>query len=140
METIHENPRIMVDGAHNAASVEALMRAIGQNIPYDSMVVIFGCRSDKDIGGMLNHIQLGADKVIFTDGGIPRPADAAELAAEYVERCGKMAQVAHTLEEALEIAERAVTREDIICITGSFHLVGHAKRLIASRTAATLNP
>jgi len=136
METIQENPRIMVDGAHNAASVEALMRAIGQNIPYDSMVVIFGCRSDKDISGMLNHIQLGADKVIFTEGGIPRPADPAELAAEYVERCGKMAQVAHTLKEALEIAERAVTREDIICITGSFHLVGHAKRLIASRTAA----
>lgn len=136
METIQENPRIMVDGAHNAASVEALMRAIGQNIPYDSMVVIFGCRSDKDISGMLNHIQLGADKVIFTEGGIPRPADPAELAAEYVERCGKMAQVAHTLEEALEIAERAVTREDIICITGSFHLVGHAKRLIACRSAA----
>lgn len=140
METIHETPRIMVDGAHNAASVEALMRAIGQNIPYDSMVVIFGCRSDKDISGMLNHIQLGADKVIFTDGGIPRAADPAELAAEYVERCGKMAQVAHSLEEALDIAERAVTREDIICITGSFHLVGHAKRLIASRTAATVNP
>ncbi len=133
MEIIHENPRIMVDGAHNAASVEALMRAIGQNIPYDSMVVIFGCRSDKDISGMLNHIQLGADKVIFTEGGIPRPADPAEMAAEYVERCGKMAQVARTLEEALDIAERAVTREDIVCITGSFHLVGHAKRLIASR-------
>ena len=96
MEIIHENPRIMVDGAHNAASVEALMRAIGQNIPYDSMVVIFGCRSDKDINGMLDQIQLGADKVIFTDGGIPRPADPAELAAEYIERCGKMAQVART--------------------------------------------
>ncbi len=137
MEIIHENPRIMVDGAHNAASVEALMRAIGQNIPYDSMVVIFGCRSDKDVTGMLNHIQLGADKVIFTDGGIPRPADPAEMAAEYVERCGKMAQVAHTLEEALDIAERAVTREDIICITGSFHLVGHAKRLIAARPSPT---
>jgi dihydrofolate synthase / folylpolyglutamate synthase len=133
MEIIHENPRIMVDGAHNAASVEALMRAIGQNIPYDSMVVIFGCRSDKDISGMLNHIQLGADKVIFTDGGIPRPADPTELAAEYIERCGKMAQVAKTLEDALDIAEHAVTREDIICITGSFHLVGYAKRLIAAR-------
>jgi dihydrofolate synthase / folylpolyglutamate synthase len=135
MEIIHENPRILVDGAHNAASVEALMRAIGQNIPYDSMVVIFGCRSDKDVAGMLNHIQLGADKAIFTDGTIPRPADPAELAAEYIERTGKMAQVAHTLEEALEIAERAVTREDIICITGSFYLVGAAKRLIAARAA-----
>jgi dihydrofolate synthase/folylpolyglutamate synthase len=133
MEMVHDNPRILVDGAHNAASVEALMRAIGQNIPYDSMVVIFGCRSDKDISGMLRHIQLGADKVIFTDGGAPRSADPSELAAEYIERCGKMAQVASTLEEALDIAERAVTREDVICITGSFYLVGRARRVVKER-------
>ncbi len=135
MEMIQESPRILVDGAHNAASVEALMRAIGQNIPYDSMVVIFGARSDKDIRGMLRHIQLGADKVIFTPAGSPKAADPVELAAEYAEQCGKMAQVAPTLEEALDIAERAVTREDLICITGSFYLVGKAKKLAAERYA-----
>ncbi len=133
MEMVHDDPRIMVDGAHNAASVEALMRAIGQNIPYDSMVVIFGCRSDKDIPGMLDHIQLGADKVIFTDAGSPRAADPHELAAQYMERSGKMAQVAPRLEDAFDIAERAVTREDMICVTGSFYLVGNAKALVASR-------
>lgn len=135
MEIIHQDPRIMVDGAHNAASVEALMRAIGQNISYDSMVVIFGCRSDKDIPGMLEHVQLGADKVIFTDAGTPRAADPNELAAEYMERSGKMAQVAHRLEDALDIAERAVTREDMICITGSFYLAGKAKLIVKDRYA-----
>ncbi len=133
MEVIHENPRIMIDGAHNAASVEALMRAIGQNVTYDSMVVIFGCRTDKDIPGMLEHIRLGADKVIFTNTGSLRSADPAELAAEYVERTGKMAQVAQTLEEALDIAERAVTREDLICVAGSFYLAGQAKILVERR-------
>jgi dihydrofolate synthase / folylpolyglutamate synthase len=135
MEVIHQDPRIMVDGAHNAASVEALMRAIGQNVTYDSMVVIFGCRSDKDIPGMLDHIQLGADKVIFTTTGSPRSADPAELSAQYVERSGKMAQVARSLQEALDIAERAVTREDLICITGSFYLVGQAKQMVTERYA-----
>jgi dihydrofolate synthase/folylpolyglutamate synthase len=133
METINEMPRILVDGAHNAASVEALMRAIGQNISYDSMVVIFGARADKDIRGMLRHIQLGADKVIFTTANSPKAADPVELAAEYAEQCGKMAQVAPTLEEALDIAERAVTREDLICITGSFYLVGRAKQVAEER-------
>ncbi|UCD28052.1 MAG: bifunctional folylpolyglutamate synthase/dihydrofolate synthase [Planctomycetota bacterium] len=133
MEIVHDNPRILVDGAHNAASVEALMRAIGQNIPYDSMVVIFGCQADKDVSGMLGHIRLGADKVIFTAAGSPRAMDPVELAAEYTERTGKMAQVAETLEDALDIAERAVTREDIICITGSFYLVGHAKKVVDKR-------
>jgi dihydrofolate synthase/folylpolyglutamate synthase len=137
METIHEHPRILVDGAHNAASIEALMRAIGQNVSYDSMVVIFGCRADKDIPGMLEHIQLGADKVIFTSSGSIRSADPHELASEYMERSGKMAQVAETLEEALDVADRAVTREDVICITGSFRLVGKAKTLAVDRYAET---
>jgi dihydrofolate synthase/folylpolyglutamate synthase len=140
MEVIHQNPRVMVDGAHNAASVEALMRAIGQNVSYDSMVVIFGCRTDKDIPGMLDHVQLGADKVIFTTTGSPRSADPAELSAQYVERSGKMAQVARSLEEALDIAERAVTRDDLITITGSFYLVGRAKQVVAKRYTSANSP
>jgi folylpolyglutamate synthase/dihydropteroate synthase len=39
--------------------------------------------------------------------------------------------VAATLEDALEIANRAVTKEDLICITGSFYLVGEAKKVFA---------
>lgn len=133
MEMVSEKPRVMVDGAHNAASIEALMRAIGQNVPYDSMVVIFGCKSEKDIAGMLRHIQLGADKVIFTPCGPLRSADPHELLATYSEMCGKMAQMADTLEGALEIAERAVSEGDLICICGSFELVGKAKRLFSAR-------
>jgi len=129
METINENPRILVDTAHNAASIDALMRAIGQNVPYDSMVVIFGCNKDKDVLGMLRHIQLGADKVIFTSTGSPRTVDPDDLASAFSERSGKMVQVAPKLEDAIHIASSAVTKEDLICITGSFYLVGLAKNL-----------
>ncbi|MHC4064387.1 MAG: bifunctional folylpolyglutamate synthase/dihydrofolate synthase [Planctomycetota bacterium] len=128
MELVREEPRILVDTAHNAASVEALMRAIGQNIPYDSMVVIFGCQKDKDVGGMLRHIRLGADKAIFTSTGSPRSMDPDDLAAAYTEQTGKMAQVAEDLDEAMQIATSAVSKGDLICITGSFYLVGLVKR------------
>ena len=97
---LSQTPRVIADGAHNAASVDAMMRAIGQHIPYDSMVVIFGCCSDKDVPGMLERITSGADKVIFTKVDNIRSADPNELAARYVELYGKMAQVAPTLEEA----------------------------------------
>ncbi len=128
MQMIAEAPRILVDGAHNAASIDALMRAIGQHITYDSMIVIFACNRDKDIPGMIRRIQLGADKIIFTTAGLPRSADPNELAAEYVERSGKMAQVAADLDEAMRIATSAITREDLICITGSFYIVAEALR------------
>ena len=135
MEMVSTTPRILVDGAHNAASIDALMRAIGQHIPYDSMVVIFGCCGDKDVAGMLDRITSGADKVIFTKVDSVRSADPEELAARYIELYGKMAQVARSLPEALAIANRAVTKEDLICITGSFYLVGEAKRLLAAKVS-----
>jgi dihydrofolate synthase/folylpolyglutamate synthase len=132
MEMVNQTPRVIIDGAHNAASIDAVIKAIGQHVPYDSMVVIFGCCADKDVSGMLDRISSGADKVIFTKVDSVRTADPNELAARYVELYGKMAQVAPTLEEALAIANRAVTREDLICITGSFYLVGEAKKYFAN--------
>jgi dihydrofolate synthase/folylpolyglutamate synthase len=132
LELIRDMPRTIVDAAHNAASISALMRAIGQNITYDSMVVIFGCSADKDIDGMLGQLQLGADKVIFTTAASPRSVDPHELHARFVEKCQKMAQVGPTLDEAYRIACKSVTREDLICITGSIYLVGLAKKLQAA--------
>ncbi len=127
MEMIWDDPRIMIDAAHNAASIRALIHAIGQNIPYDSMVVIFGCNSDKDVEGMLQQLRYGADKVIFTCSNSPKAMSPQDLADMYTEICGKMCQTAMSLGEALRLAKNAVGREDLICITGSFYLIGQAK-------------
>ncbi len=127
MEIICDDPRIIIDGAHNAASIRALIHAIGQNIPYDSMVVIFGCNSDKDIDGMLRELQYGADKAIFTRSNSAKAISPQDLADKYTEICGKMCQTAVSLGEALQIARSAVGKEDLICITGSFYLIGEAK-------------
>ena len=107
------------------------------------MVVIFGCNCDKDIDGMLEQISLGADKVIFTrSANNPKSAAPDELSAAYVERFGKMAQVAGSFREAMEIASRAITREDLVTVTGSFYLIGEAKQHFLQRgeqTAAAEN-
>ncbi|PKL46572.1 MAG: bifunctional folylpolyglutamate synthase/dihydrofolate synthase [Planctomycetes bacterium HGW-Planctomycetes-1] len=127
MEIIHTDPRILIDGAHNAASIRALIQAIGQHVPYDSMIVIFGCGQDKDVRGMLEQLQYGADKVIFTRSNSPKAMYPQDLADMYTEICGKMCQTAMSLRESLRIASSAISKEDLICITGSFYLVGQAK-------------
>ena len=132
MELAWERPRILLDGAHNADSLKALIRSIGAHIPYDSMALIFGCGEDKDVDSLLKTIALGADKIIFTRARKnPRAMDAEELAHRFAEISPKMCQVAPTFAEALELAVRAVTQGDLICVTGSFHLVGEAKRRLA---------
>ncbi len=135
MEIVNEDPRVMIDAAHNSASLRALIQAIGQHIPYDSMVVIFGCCEDKDVDGMLKELRYGADKVIFTRIKSPRSMDPELLAAKYTELSGKMCQTALTFRKAMEIAEPAVSKGDIICVTGSFYLVGEAKRIMDAKNA-----
>ena len=127
MEMICEDPRILIDGAHNAASIRALMYAIGQSIPYDSMIVIFGCNEDKDAKGMLQELQFGADKVVFTRSNSAKAKSPDELVEMYAAISGKMCQSAPAIGEALRLAKSAVDKEDLICITGSFYLIGQAK-------------
>ena len=135
MEMIWDDPRIMIDAAHNAASIQALIHAIGQNIPYDSMVVIFGCNNDKDVKGMLQKLQYGADKVIFTRSNSAKAMSPEDLAEMYTEICGKMCQTAPSLGQALQLAKNAVSKEDLICITGSFYLIGQAKMRFLRNTS-----
>ena len=131
MEMVSQSPRVMVDGAHNPDSVRELVKGIGAHIKCESMVVIFGCNADKNVPGMLAEIARGADKIIFTRAsGNPRAMDPRDLHRRFSEINHKMSQVAPTLREALEIAQRAVSREDLICVTGSFYLAGEAKKLM----------
>ena len=134
MEMLSQTPRVVCDAAHNAASLDAMLRAIGQHIPYDSMVIIFGCCGDKDVPGMLERIAGGADKVIFTRVNNIRSADPNELAARYVELYGKMAQVAPTLKtrwhrQPRRHQGRPHHHHRI------FYLVGEAKKHFAAKAA-----
>src|SRR5690606_17410883 len=58
MEQVFTDPRIIIDGAHNAHSITALIKSLGAHISYDSLVLIFGCGQDKDVVGMLRQIAL----------------------------------------------------------------------------------
>ena len=136
MEEVWSQPRVIVDGAHNPASIQALVKALGAHVAYDSLVMIFGCGVDKEVDPMLEQVALGADKVIFTQAEKnPRSADPHDLMHRMNEGAGKMAQVGAKLTDAIALAARAVTRDDLIVITGSFYLVGEARKHFADLAA-----
>lgn len=136
MEQVWSQPRVLIDGAHNSNSIQALIRALGAHISYDSLVMIFGCGQDKDVTGMLKQVSLGADKVIFTRAKAnPRACEPEDLLSKFTDVSGKMAQTADTLVDAIKLAGRAVSREDLIIITGSFYLAGEARKYFMDATA-----
>jgi dihydrofolate synthase/folylpolyglutamate synthase len=138
-EIINSSPRVLLDGAHNPESMRALMKTIGTYLQYDALLVIFGCAADKDVKPMLQALSMAADKVIFTAAeGNARAARPQDLAKMYYEVSdGKAAQVSKNLTDALNIARPSVNRSDLVCITGSFYLVGEAKKLMAAKAQAS---
>lgn len=133
-EVLPTQPRLLLDGAHNPESIAALLKAISQNLPCESLVVIFGCAADKDAGAMLKILATGADKVIFTKAaGTLRAVDPHDLARKFHEASGRTGHVARSLREAVDFAKRAASRDDVIVITGSFYLVGEAKGLMTGK-------
>lgn len=137
LELIHERPRIFVDGAHTPDSIAAVIRAVSTHVKYDSLVVVFGCAADKDVPRMLEALATGADKVFFTRAtDHARAADPRDLQRRFAESSSKMTQIAPTVRDALNLAARAVQRDDLILVVGSFVVAGEAKRLLAERNAA----
>ena len=89
MQLVWDRPRVLIDGAHNPAALGALMRCAGAHVPYDSMICVFGCCSDKDVPALIDKVNLGADKVIFTRAANnPRSADPEDLQKLFNERSG----------------------------------------------------
>ena len=78
------------------------------------------------------------ERLVFTKASDqPRAAEPEVLAARFSESHGRTCQTAANVKEALEIAARAASRDDLICVTGSFYLVGetldYLKELQAQR-------
>lgn len=134
LEKVWDSPRILIDGAHTPESVEATIKALGAHVRFDSLVVVFGCSADKNVDAMLDKVSLGADKLILTrSSDNPRASKPEDLfkRLEHVGGSGtRMAQIEPTVKDAINTAVRAVGRDDLILVTGSFYLAGEAKSLL----------
>lgn len=134
-EIARSKPTMVLDGAHNADSAKCLMKALAAHVQYDALVVIFGCAADKDIDGMLRELALAADKVIFTKvPGSARAADPQDLQRRLSD-LGKISQTAPDIAAAMLLAGKSVSREDLICVTGSIYLVAEVKKYLESAAA-----
>lgn len=137
LEQVLDRPRIMIDGAHTPESVRSVMKAVAAHLDYDSLIVVFGCASDKDVGGMVDALAMGADKVVFTrSSNNPRACEPAYLLSRGQARGGYMCESAPGVREAINNAAAACDpAQDLILVMGSFYIAGEAKHLIESKLA-----
>lgn len=139
VEVLQERPYVVVDVAHNPASIGALRETLEQLLPGRRIILVFGMVATHDHRASTSLIAPLADVVIATTPRHIKPLPGlalAEEAARYVKHV-------EVIEDRLAAVERALVLarpDDVVVITGSFFLVGDVrealqrKALVETRT------
>jgi len=148
VELISRNPVLVIDAAHNVASIQALLDTLA-DIEWEARrILVFASSNDKDLPGMLRLLIPQFDHIILTRyPDSSRAADPQRLAG-YVEQLSgeqsdRLSQYHRVTWEVQEDPDRAWSiagdlsgGEGAICVTGSFFIAAHMRRLAEQSSAS----
>lgn len=124
MQVIPGSPRLVLDGAHSPASVQALRCALEDSFEYDRLIMVIGLSQDKDIQHIGQEICTIADLVVLTKASdMPRAVEPSQLEEQWTSLASRI-KVVQNARNALEEAFGQAGKHDLICVTGSLYLVG----------------
>ncbi len=139
IEVVGQNPTIVVDGAHNADSMQKLIQALRTSFSMHRLIVVLSIAQDKDKVGIAQALA-DVDVVILTRMHTPRATSIEALEATFAEHAPHVALYqASESDAAMELALDIAQRDDLVCATGSLYLAGEVLRWAAahgSKTAA----
>ncbi len=124
-QILQQHPTVLVDGAHNVASMKMLVNNIKAYFAHKRIFLVFGTSCDKDIPGIINELVPLSPQVIVTQASHSRAAPLSTLAAEFSKR-GIEPEIKGTVAQAISRALSLAGRRDIICVTGSLFVVAEA--------------
>jgi dihydrofolate synthase/folylpolyglutamate synthase len=141
MQYVSGAPALLLDGAHNRASMERLLDALAAHFPKRPVAVVFGAAADKDVDGMLGVLARGWAwaAVVFTRTDHPRAAEPDDLAERYA-RLGADgagaggaadgAATAASAAEAVRCARDVAGDDGLVVVCGSLYLVGEVVEVL----------
>lgn len=124
-QILRQHPTVLVDGAHNVASMRRLVDNIKAYFGHRRILLVLGTSCDKDIPGIINELVRLSPQVIVTQASHSRAAPPATLAAEFAMR-GIEPETKETVTEAISRALALASKTDVICVTGSLFVVAEA--------------
>lgn len=132
LEVVSEDPRIILDSAHNVAGAETLASYVRGAIPREKAILILGVLADKDIEGIVRQLAPQFREVVFTRAPSQRAASPKDLAA-----AARSSKVEISTEEdvsaALEHTIKRMKDGDTLVVSGSITVVGEAKQYFAKQ-------
>jgi dihydrofolate synthase / folylpolyglutamate synthase len=122
-QKLDADERAIIDGAHNADSIDCLVRTWTQKYPGEKASIVFGLAANKDVRTILRSLQPIAARWFFTEFESQRAAPAEQLNEALRTLFGEdvSTSVHATPKEAIAAAK---THTDRLLITGSLYLAG----------------
>lgn len=126
-ERIRGRPSIVLDGAHNGASAEALARTLRHERGGRRLVLVVGINRDKDARAVLKPLVRIASAVIVTRSTSPRAAEPADVVRGGARGTRIAITIAATVPEALAAARAAAGPDGLVCVAGSLAVAAEAR-------------
>lgn len=134
VEVLSRRPTVVVDAAHNRASIEALVATLEESFSPRRRILVFATTQEKDIPGMLQAAVPHFDEILFTRyQHNPRAVPPQELAELALRLTGRVCRVCSKLGEAWQIAQDLTTPDDLICVTGSFYIAAEIRHHVTGQ-------
>lgn len=130
-EMIHQNPMMIVDGAHNAAGIQAFLKTVKSGFKNKERHLIFAAFKDKEITVMLEQLIPYFSSITLTTFAHPRAAPIEEL----IEIVGtKKIRIEANWQQLIDKANDSDPEtEKHFFITGSLHFIGEVRRYVCAQ-------
>jgi len=132
LQIVGRRPWMIVDGAHNADSMQKLVQSLRTLFSFQRLYVVFGCNAEKDLPGMIEALA-AVDAVVLTRALTPRAAAVEHLQELFAQLApGVRLSLSGDSQTAWQSVQALAGPDDLICATGSLYLAAEVLRWAAA--------
>ncbi len=138
VEIVSRRPTIVIDTAHNLASVRSLVETLDESFSAGRRLLLFAATQEKQVREMLEILLPRFDRVILTRyWNNPRALPLEYLAGLSADISPAPQEVFPTPSEAWRRVRELTTPEHLVCVTGSFFLAAEIRNAIAAERCSS---
>lgn len=125
LEMIRNNPRVLIDGAHNIHGIDALVNTIKNLYPDNKINIVFTALHDKEYKKMIDSLNEITNKYYFTSINDLRATDINE----FINITNINSEVISDFKECINKAINDLN-DEILIITGSLHFISMVREYL----------
>jgi dihydrofolate synthase/folylpolyglutamate synthase len=139
IEQLGNEPRLIVDAAHNAASMISLCRTLPSHVSDGGRrVLVFAASADKQLREMLEATRDWAQQLVLTRSAASLRSASLTVLLSAAEQAVPHLAATCVIEEdplaAVQKAKRLAAKGGIVCVAGSFFLAAEVRKILLRKT------